>query len=33
MLVKAGCAQDWVGKFIQAVPKMVGIEYSDEISR
>jgi hypothetical protein len=33
LLVKAGCAQDWVGKVIQAVLEMAGIECSDEMSR
>jgi hypothetical protein len=33
LLVKAGCAQDWVGKVIQAVLEMAGIECPDEMSR
>ena len=33
LLVNAGCAQDWVGKVIQAVLEMAGIECPDEMSR
>jgi hypothetical protein len=33
LLVNAGCAQDWVGKVIQAVLEMVRIECPDEMSR
>jgi len=33
LLVNTGCAQDWVGKVIQAVLEMAGIECPDEMSR
>ena len=33
LLVKAGCAQDWVGKVIQAVLEMAGVECPDKMSR
>jgi hypothetical protein len=33
LLVKAGCAQSWVGKIIHAVLEMAGIECPDEMSR